>query len=145
MRIAFWGWLGMVLWGLPLNLVFAQDSWKKTMHQTFEVPDSVCLVEIEIPWGYVVERWPTNAMMVEETVELRKIPDSVAGALVKQGRFGLKLACKFGLCVLSPVQTSFPVIRTTMGELEEQIQVRIFLPDDFEKAGDHLWTRMWRP
>ena len=130
---------------LSINSVSAQVDWKKTVHQTYEVPDSVCLVEIEIPWEYEVEIWPTNALMTEQNLNLRLVTEPIAKNLVQQGRYALKLHCKFGVCVLTPVQKTFPIIRTEAGDLEERIRVRVFLPDDFEKAGDHLWTRMWRP
>lgn len=139
--------LGLLWWLLiiPFSSLFGQSDWKKTLHQTYEVPDSVCLVEIEIPWAYEVEIWPTNAMMSEQNLELHLVTEPIAKNLVQQGRYTMKLNCKFGVCVLTPLQPTFPVIRTAAGDLEERVRVRIFLPDDFEKAGDHLWTRMWKP
>lgn len=119
-----------------------QSQWKRLLHQAFELPDSVCLVDIDLPWAYEVELWPTNSMMAETTLEVDNTSENILNGLMKQNRYSYKLHCQGGTCLLVPILRPFLPLQTAQGVMQETLKARIFLPDDFERAGDHLWTRM---
>lgn len=140
--VAHYLFLALVLTFGISGTACGQTPWKRLLHQSFDLPDSVCLVDIDLPWNYEVERWPTNAFMVETTLEVANASETVLNGVLKQNRYAYKLYCQGGTCALMPVLRSFLPMQTTQGVMQETLKARIFLPDDFERAGDHLWTRM---
>lgn len=141
-RIAYYLLLALVFTFGISGSACGQTQWKRLLHQSFDLPDSVCLVDIDLPWHYDVERWPTNAFMVETTLDVENASETVLNGLLKQNRYAYKLYCQGGTCLLMPVLRPFLPLQTTQGVIQETLKARIFLPDDFERAGNHLWTRM---
>ena len=129
-------WVGLLI---PL---FGYGQIQRTIHNTFEVPDSVNTIAFSITGPYVVEVWPGNVLMSEIKVNLYNGSEGLLKHLLGTDRY--KLACQVEsqlLSVKSVATEQRSEIKTSTGALTELVDIRIFLPDSFEDRNDGIWQR----
>lgn len=121
----------------------ARAQLKKTLHQTFEVPDSTAYLVFGLYAGdtYTIEPWAGNNIMTEAQVSVYSSTQPVFDHLVENGRYGFE--AKEGRDTLSLSSTDLKrlAIRAAGMQAFEEVSVRIFIPDSFKKAGDYVYSR----
>ena len=122
-----------------------KPQWKRILNEAHTLPDSICLLSIGFPGPYTVEYWPSNAVLAESLLEVDNAPEGVFLEFLKRGRYAWKLQCDGLECLLIFPNRSLSSARTSQGIIQEKLSVRVFIPENFEKAGDHLWTKIIKP
>lgn len=116
----------------------AWSQWREILHQTFEV-DSIREVSLDIFGDYQVEMWAGNTILTETKVGIDCGNKNILTFLIEEGRYDLEGKSSNGnLLIVSKDKVRNPMRRNDK-DCQELFQVRIFIPDDFEKNGDHGW------
>lgn len=121
----------------------ARAQLKKTLHQTFEVPDSATCLIFQLYAGdtYSIEPWAGNNIMTESQVSVFSSTQSVFDHLIENGRYKFEAhegRDTFSLTSFDPRRLT---IRAAGMQAFEEVEVRIFIPDSFRKAGDYVYSR----
>ncbi|MBX2874550.1 MAG: hypothetical protein KTR30_20680 [Saprospiraceae bacterium] len=127
---------GLLLFGLGL---IAQP--KQIIHQSFSV-DEMNNVQLDLNSEYEIEMWPGSEILVETKIQLTNATNSIMRYLIDNKRYaiGLDTVGERSVTLLS-IDKEKREIETSKGKLEEEIIVRIFMPDFFEKKQEQLWVR----
>lgn len=116
----------------------AWSQWREILHQTFEV-DSIQDVQLDIFGDYEVEPWAGNTILTETKVFLNCGNKNILTFLIEQGRYDLEGKPNgANLLVVSKDKVRNPM-RTNDKDCQETVRLRIFIPDDFTKTGEHAW------
>jgi len=116
----------------------AWSQWQEILHQTFEV-DSIKEVSLDIFGDYEVELWAGNIILTETKVKIDCGNKNVLTFLIEEGRYDLEGKPESdNLLIVSKDKTRNPMRRNDQ-DCTESVQVRIFIPDDFQKNGNHSW------
>lgn len=123
---------------LLLSSLPAWSQWREILHQTFEA-DSVREVSLDIFGDYQVELWAGNTILTETKVGIDCGSKNILTFLIEGGRYDLEGKSSDGnLLIISKDKVRNPMRRNDK-DCQESVQVRIFIPDDFEKNGEHGW------
>ncbi len=128
-----------------LNFVqIASAQLEKVLHQTFELSDSITSVSLNIYGDYEFQKWSSNTIMVETSIELYDASPSILNHFVKKGRYDLVFAAKGAMLNLDSKDLERTAIKTRVknkknknsDEIEtkqcfEIVKVRVFIPDSF--------------
>lgn len=132
----------VLVWAGLLIPLFGYGQIQRTIHNTFEVPDSVNTITFSITGPYVVEVWPGNMLMSEIKVNLYNGSEGLLKHLLGTDRYTLECQVESQLLSLKSVATEQrSEIKTSTGTLTELVDIRIFLPDSFEDRDDGIWQR----
>jgi hypothetical protein len=76
---------------------FAQEQpqWKRILNEAHTLPDSICLLSIGFPGPYTVERWPSNAVLVETILEVDNAPEGIFLDFLKKRSLCLETAVRW--------------------------------------------------
>ena len=152
MRIIVW-LAALMLAGAP-----ATAQLVKTLHQTFEVPDSVTLISFNIYDKDVFEAvpWAGNTIMTQSNIKLYYASRGVFDHLLEKGRYNFESRELGDSLVLASVSERHLEVRLntateneagqkgggSKGKKEsEHVEIRIFVPDDFTQASPTTWAR----
>lgn len=132
---------GLLLLFFLANALLLWGQLKHTQHQTFPM-DSINQVRIDLVDPFTVETWAGNQLLTETQVQLYQASESVLKFFLKNERYTIvpDTAGQYTLQLLSK-DTERKRIKTKFGECEERISVRIFVPKNFEKQSEQVWTR----
>ncbi len=119
--------------------VFAQVQ--QITHQTFELSDSITVVELDIYGAYQVEPWPGNAILLETQVRLYNASQNILDHLLKIGRYELEEQVQGSLLLLISKDKERPAIKTSKGECFEEVEQLLYLPEEFVPEGENRWQR----
>lgn len=136
-----------------LSFSIAQAQLEKVMHQTFEV-GNVESIALDLVGEYSVEKWAGNTVMTETKVELYEASPAILNHFVsKDKRYEVIADTLNNQLLLSSLDKERKPIRTKKknstnedGSIEtkecpEIVNMRIFLPDTYEKViGDSTQT-----
>jgi len=136
--------LSALLLVLPL-LTYAQI--KRTIHEVIPVSDTIQTITCEFYDSLKVQSWPSNSIMLEITINHKNYStDSILKGLIEQGRYRLdpvksedRLHVKFDLRKRGILNTF------TSGEIPEEVNVSVFIPDAFEEGQKGEWKRKKKP
>ena len=131
----------VLVWAGLLIPVICCGQIQRTIHSTFDIPDSITAIELSITGPYAVEVWPGNVLMSEIKVNLYNGSEGLLTHLLETDRYTLACQLESQLLVLESVVTERSEIKTSTGALTELVVVRIFLPDSFEDRNDGVWRR----
>lgn len=134
MRYLFLGLFISLSLSLPAQL-------QKTLHQSFSVPDTVRIITFEINGEYVVEPWPGNVVMSETRISLYNANRSLFAYMLQNQRYELEGIVGTDSLRLASIVMERPDIQTSAGKVTELVDVRVFVPQVFIKAGEHTWQR----
>lgn len=127
-----------VLTFLFFNPLFGQ--LQKVFHQTFEI-DTINQIHFDQLGEYKVESWAGNNIMTETKVKLYQASEGILDHLIEAGRYELEANAQGESVRLSAKDKLRRPIKTHKGECAEIVELRIFIPDSFEKLGEHGWKR----
>ena len=120
---------------LAVGSTVAGAQFAKTIHNTFPTK-GVERISIQVVDSLTVERWAGNVILVQTDVRLFNTTDGLFRYLTGEaGRYEVT-ASREGdaLNVLSAVPER-KSIETSVGVLEEEIHVKVLLPEDYEGEG----------
>jgi hypothetical protein len=134
---------------------FAFGQHKRLLHQTFEIPDSLKEIHLDVFGTLNVESWSGNVMMSEIQVEVEKASQGLFNHLIKTGRYQLLTTnpdTSVVLIVTSKISKLDSVTVRVKKEgtetvenvkVAEKLQVKVFMPDIFEPHPENplIWTR----
>jgi len=117
----------------------------RTMHQVFEI-DSVGMVNVNL-WAendnykWEAESWPSRHIMVETNVGLTNANDAILEFLMEEKRYELKIEKEPDLVTLTNVLEERTPIGTKKGDISEEIELIIYIPEFFIRVDDTTWKR----
>lgn len=116
---------------------------KKTLHQTFEVPDSAAFLVFGLFEGdtYTIQPWAGNNIMTESQVSVYSSTQPVFDHLVENGRYRFEAREGRDTFGLFSHDLKRLAIRAAGMQAFEEVEVRIFIPDSFRKIGDRVYSR----
>jgi len=112
---------------------------QKYIHQTFELDTATSLV-LDIHGDFVVEEWVGSSIMVETRASLYDASSDIFEHFLEAGRYEIESKLENGALMLSSKDKVRAPIKTSKGVCREEVQVRIFIPEDLEQAGANTWT-----
>lgn len=155
----------IIVWLAALMLASAPAAAQlvKTIHQTFEVPDSTVLISFEIYEKDLFEAvpWAGNTIMTESNIKLYYASRGVFDHFLEKGRYNfesrelgdtLTLAAvnerhlEIKLNTAKPDDKEEGGTRAKGGDIggkkkSENVNIRIFIPDDFSQTSPTTWAR----
>ena len=148
MRIIFWLAVSM----LAGTTTHAQLV--KTLYQTFELPDSVATLSFDVyeKDSLVVVPWAGNTIMTESNIKLYYASRGVFDHLLEKGRYNFESRENGDKMVLASTSERRLEVKLTTAkgegkgqkEQNEQVAVRVFIPDAFTQAAPDTWTRPFK-
>jgi len=122
--------LFLLVFSFLLTPAFAQ--LEKTLHQTFEVKD-VKDINLKIPAGYELLSWPGDVILVETNIKLEQANAAVMNYVVENGRYQMQFeGIKNGNYLLSYKNPNPQKLKTKFGPCDEVVNIRIFVPEQFD-------------
>jgi len=112
---------------------------QKYIHQTFELDTATSLV-LDLRGDFVVEKWVGSSIMVETRARLYDASADIFEHFLEAGRYEIESTLKNGALTLSSKDKVRAPIKTTKGVCREEVQVRIFIPEDLEQSSSNTWT-----
>ncbi len=132
-------------WTLLPALIFAQApagaQVQRILHQEFAVSDSTTEIRAELYGDYVVKPWPGNNVLLESQIKLYNATEGILKHYLEAGRYELLSDYQGPALVLTARDLEHPAIKTNRGESFEDLQQRLFIPEDFQEVGQGHWTR----
>ena len=118
-----------------------QAQYKKILHQSFEIQDSVKTLDFKITGELEFEPWVGSALLIESYVTLHNGNATLFNYLEKTGRYLIEQEqADSTLVIKSKFEERLP-IGTQMGESLEVVQVKVLLPDSFMPVDSVQWRR----
>jgi hypothetical protein len=139
MKIAF------LLAPMLLAANLGQAQLKKTLHQTFEVPDSVtCLIfnlYEDDGFNYAILPWAGNSIMAESKISVYIATQGIFNQLLKDKRYEFEAAEGKDTLVIQSVDLKRLIIRSEGRQAIEEGEIRIFIPDEFKQTSPGVYLR----
>lgn len=137
----------LLLFLFLLSVSVAWGQQRRILHQNFDLK-GITAVEFDLRDEYVVELWAGASLLFETTVEMWEetqagqtdAPEAIFKHFVEKGRYQVAGVLQNGnVLKVHSKDSQRAVIKTGKGVCSEKVQVRIMLPDTFQKTGDHSW------
>lgn len=123
------------IWSLPAQI-------QKTVHQSFDFPDTVRVISFHLAGDYVVETWPGNVVMSETRINLYNGSRGMLEYMLKNKRYELEGGVGRDSLTIRSVVMERPDIRTSDGQqVTELLDIRIFIPKNFVEEKEGYWRR----
>lgn len=101
----------------------------QVIHQSFEIGDRKAItLSLDIP--YEVETWAGNTVLTETKIKMENIPPNILKHFINEGRYEIVENLTETSMDLKLKEMKRRPIRTKKGEADEQINIRIFVPED---------------
>ena len=130
---------------LLLTFLIASPSLKaqvkKTFYNSFELSDSIKVLNINFGPEASVKSWVGSAILIETQVRIENGNNSLFKVLKEAGRYDLKEERIDSLLSLSPMLKERPIIQNSQGEIQETVSLKVLLPDSFVSADSTLWKK----
>lgn len=101
----------------------------QVIHQSFEIGErKEITLTLDLP--YEVETWAGNTVLTETKVKMENIPPNILKHFINSGRYEMVETLTDNALDLKLKEMSRQPIRTKTGPADEQINIRIFVPED---------------
>lgn len=114
---------------------------QRIFHQSFEVSDSVTVLELSLHGDFQVETWAGNGILLESNIKLFNASEGVLNHFLETGRYALEARQEGGHLFLVAKDKERRPVKTGKGECFEEIQQRLFIPEEFSPVKDGVWQR----
>lgn len=122
-----------------ITSVFGQ--LEKTIHQTFEVKAAKS-IELNLAGEIIVVPWAGNTIMTETKVELYDASPSILKHFLEvERRYEIEMDTASASLLLRSFDLERREIRTRNGACPEIVQVKVFVPEEFEKQDEMTLVR----
>ena len=128
----------LLIGGMLFSSLTAWSQWREILHHTFEV-DSVKEVSLDIFGDYEAIPWAGNTILAESKVKIDCGNKNILTFLIEEGRYDLVGKPQNGQLLIESKDKERNPMRRNDKDCNERVTVRIFIPDDFEKNGEHGW------
>ncbi len=118
-----------------------QAQLTRTFHHSFKI-DSIDAMTLQLEGEYEVNFWEGNTILTETNVELYEASPNIFKHFIKVGRYNLEYLENGKIGVVKHTQLNRKPIYTAKGECWEVAKVKVFIPDSFEKEGEHSFSRI---
>lgn len=136
MRIA----AAFVFFLLSANLTFAQ--LEKTIHQTFDISEA-STISLDLVGDFSVIPWAGNTILTETRIELYDASPSILNHFVeKEQRYLIKSDTLNGSIRLFSFDKKRDSIRTKNGLCAEIVQLKVYVPDNYEARNETTLVRV---
>ena len=131
---------------LPIMLLClaftANAQLEKIMHQTFEISEAEDIT-IDLMGDYAIEHWAGNTIMTETKVELFEASPAILKHFVEKAkRYNVATeSINDNSIRLYSTDKERKAIRTKFGECYELVNIRVFIPENYEILNDSLLTK----
>ena len=131
--------MAIVFCTVPLLL---SAQLQKHLHKTYEIADSIDMIVLDTYDNrYEAVPWAGNTIMTETKIQLYEASNAILEHFMEKGRYDLEPYIEGTLLKLVSKDKERRAIKTSKGESFEVFELRIFIPEDFEKSGDHTWVK----
>jgi hypothetical protein len=116
---------------------------RKTIHQSFDLPDSTKTLVINFPEAdqWKVELWAGNSIMTESDIKMYSATKAIFNFFVEKGRYNYLTVEKGDSLAMVGQDPKRQIIKAGEMECSEEVLVRIFIPDTFEEQKPGTWAR----
>lgn len=121
---------------------------KKTLHTTFELPDSSRQLVFDMYDNYTVVPWAGNTVMTEANIHVYQSSAAILQFFIDKGRYDFEMqtvGADSSAVLLAAKDQKRLTIKSGGKEAYEEIEVRIYIPDSFQQSDTHTWTRTIAP
>ncbi len=121
---------------------------KKTLHTTFELPDSSRQLVFDFYDNYTVVPWAGNTVMTEANIHMYQSSAAILQFFIDKGRYDFELqmtGADSSAVVLAAKDQKRLAIKSGDKQAYEAIEVRVYIPDSFQQSDTHTWTRTIAP
>ena len=113
---------------------------RKVIHATFDTEQSTS-INFDIYDEYEVQLWAGDNIMIETTVKLYEGSAGILKFFIEQGRYEIEGKLEGEVLAMVSKDKERRPIKTKNGECFEQVNHKIFLPDNFVQNDDNNWLR----
>lgn len=116
---------------------------QKVLYQYLQVNDSSNSIRLDIKDNYEIIPWHhENRIMIETTVVLENGSMDLLSTLIREGRYNFTIDSKNALVsMVKPVQENRYVLKNKGVQYKENILVKVYIPDIFEKKSSVEYAR----
>ena len=132
--------LTALLFLLALGGATADAQFAKTIHRTFPTAGAE-QISIRLADSLTVERWAGNVVLVQTDVRLFNASEGLFRYLTGEaGRYEVTVSREGNMLNVLSAEPQRMAIETDLGLLQEEIHVKVLLPEDFrgEGAGPYI-------
>ncbi len=131
--------------GVLLMPFYCQGQLQRILHQTLKV-DSIQRIQINIPWDLTTKPWAGNQILMETEVKLFNAGANIFEFYVSKGRYRIATdTLEPGSLYLRLEDEERAPIQTSKGFCMEEVQLIIYLPDEFIPVGNGTWRLKGQP
>lgn len=131
----------ILLFVLLFPAVLMQAQLQQIIHQSFAV-DEMNEINLDLYGEYEIEMWPGSEVLTETKIKLTNAKNSILKYLIENKRYAVKLdTIDERIVTLLSSDPERREIKTSKGICVEEISIRIFMPDFFEKKTEKNWVR----
>lgn len=118
----------------------ASAQYSKVLHQNFDVED-IQEVSLDIQGEPTVENWAGNVIMIETTVKLSNATKAILNHFIDNGRYEVEENKSVSSLALHSKDKKRAPIQSKTGVCEELVDVKIYVPEEFEISNDSRLIR----
>ena len=131
----------LLLFALLFPAVLLQAQLQQIIHQSFAL-DEMNEVNLDLYGEYEIEVWPGSEILTETKIMLTNAKNSILKYLIENKRYAVKLdTIDERIVTLLSSDQERRAVKTSKGTCVEEISIRIFMPDFFEKKTEKNWVR----
>jgi hypothetical protein len=131
----------VLLFALLFPAVLMQAQLQQIIHQSFAL-DEMNEINLDLYGEYEIEMWPGSEILTETKIKLTNAKNSILKYLIENKRYAVKLdTIDERIVTLLSSDQERRAIKTSKGTCVEEISIRIFMPDFFEKKTEKNWVR----
>lgn len=105
---------------------------EKVIHQTFEIGEANNIA-LDLVGTYEIEPWAGNNILTETKIQMFNASPAILNHFVKEKRYEIQVESEGISLKLISFDKERRAIKYKEGECSEIVNVRIFVPEDFEK------------
>lgn len=131
----------VLFFALLFPAVLMQAQLQQIIHQSFAL-DEMNEINLDLYGEYEIEMWPGSEILTETKIKLTNAKNSILKYLIENKRYAVKLdTIDERIVTLLSSDQERRAIKTSKGTCVEEISIRIFMPDFFEKKTEKNWVR----
>lgn len=116
---------------LMLFALTAEAQLQKILHQSFEI-EEINSISLDLHGEYELEKWAGNTILTETSIQLYDANPNILKFLIKNGRYEIESDSEGETFKLESKDKQRRSIKTKEGECFEFVNLKIFIPEDFD-------------
>lgn len=108
---------------------------KKTLHQTFELPDENTEVALDIYDEFEVEEWSSNNIMIVTTATLESGIQHIFDFYIREGRYDVEKSGEETSMTLTSKDNVRKGMKYKDVMIYEIVEMKLFIPEEYELQG----------